>query len=177
MAMKRGPIDIALEQWRRERPDLDFSPIGVWGHVTRVSRIVRAAEKRILGQFDIETWEFEVLSTLRRSGPTYQLAPKQLGQAALVSSGALTNRIDHLERAGLVERHPDPHDRRGLLIQLTAKGKARVDEILEDYLAAQAQLLHVFASSERRTAENLFRKLLISLEEDVRRQPAARSTN
>lgn len=162
--VKQGPIDVVLEQWRRERPDLDASPIGIFGRISRLARVVENSGKQLLRKCGLNPWEYEVLATLRRSGPTYQLAPRQLGKALLVSSGALTNRIDHLERAGLVERLPDPTDRRALLIRLTPEGRKRVDQIVDAYLAREHELLVPLSTRERRTAEDLLRKLLISIE-------------
>ena len=143
----------------------DGLPIGIFGHINRLSRLIRIAEKRLLLDFDIELWEYETLAILRRSGPTYQLTPKEIGRATLVSSGALTNRVDHLERAGLVERLPDPRDRRSLFVRLTPAGRERVDGILNTQLERERQMLSSFTTRESETTAAILRKLLVSIEE------------
>ena len=162
--MPEGPIDVVQQQWQRERPDLDTSPIAILGRIDRLSKVAQAEGKKVLARLDVSSWEYEVLATLRRSGPRYELTPRELGEALLVSGGALTNRLDHLELAGHVERRPDPTDRRAVRIRLTQKGRRTADTLVEVYLAREAVLLGVLNTRERRTLEGLLRKLLIALE-------------
>ena len=158
------PIDAVQTQWRRERPDLDASPIGVFGRISRLARIVESEGKKLLRRFGLRQWEYEMLATLRRSGPELELTPTALGEALLVSSGALTNRIDHLERAGLVERRDHPKDRRALLVRLTPEGRTRADRVVEAYLRQERSLLEHLTQRERTSLEGLLRKLLIPLD-------------
>ena len=162
--MTDGPIDIVQQQWQRERPDLDTSSIAIFGRIDRVSKVAQAQGKKVLDQLDVSAWEYEVLATLRRSGPDYELTPRELSGALLVSGGALTNRLDHLERAGYVERRQDPSDRRSIRIRLTRKGHEAADELVDLYLGRENELLDSLNTREQRLLEGLLRKLLISLE-------------
>lgn len=162
--MVDGPIDRVQQQWRQERPDLDTSSIAIFGRIDRLSKVTHAEGKKWLETLGISSWEYEVLATLRRSGPEYQLAPRQLSDALLVSGSALTNRLDHLERAGLVQRQPDPADRRGLRIKLTRKGQEQADGLVEAYLMRENELLEPLTARERRSLGGLLRKLLMALE-------------
>lgn len=173
--MNKDAIDLVMEQWRQERSDLDVSSIGVFGHISRLSRLVGLTEKKFLRQLGLEPWEYEVLAILRRSGPTYAVSPKEIGRASLVSSGALTNRLDHLEQAGLVERHPDPQDRRALIITLTAKGRERADQVVGVYLQQEEELLSPLSARERHTTADLLRKLLVFIEGTGRTAPGQES--
>jgi DNA-binding MarR family transcriptional regulator len=164
----KGPIDVVQEQWREQRPDLDPSPIGVFGRVTRLTRLVESKGKKLLRSIGLQPWEYEMLATLRRSSPASGLTPTELADALLVSSGTLTNRIDQLERAGLVERHDHPEDRRALLVKLTDEGRAQVDRAVKQYLRQEHELLDSLTLRERRSLEGLLRKLLISLEPSSR---------
>ena len=123
--------DAALGAFRRERPDLDTAPMEV---LSRISRLAHHLDRRRAGTFGahgLESWEFDVLAALRRAGEPYELSPGRLLRETLVTSGTMTNRVDRLAGRGLVERLPDPHDRRGVLVRLTADGKANVDGAFE----------------------------------------------
>ena len=115
-------VDRIVDAWSRERPDLDFSPLQVLSRVGRLSRHVDRARKAAFAASDLELWEFDVLSALRRAGAPYQLSPKALLQQTLVSSGTMTNRIDRLVERRLVTRDADPHDGRGILVSMTDRG-------------------------------------------------------
>jgi DNA-binding MarR family transcriptional regulator len=161
MANHRGDrFDDIARQWREERPDLDPSPGVLLGRISTVARLLSARAKRLLRSFDLTPWEYEVLATLRRSGPNYELAPRRLLDALLISSPALTNRLDHLERAGLVERRGDPADRRALIIRLTPAGHVRADAAVTAYMASEHVLLEGFTPGERAGLERALRKLL-----------------
>lgn len=162
--MPDGPIDIVQRQWQKERPDLDTSALAILGRIERLAKVTHAEGKKVLEQRDVSSWEYEVLATLRRSGPDYELTPRELGDELLLSGGALTNRLDHLELAGYVERQPDPSDRRAIKIRLTDKGRQTADRLVEVYLARETELLGSLSARERRLLEGLLRKLLIALE-------------
>jgi DNA-binding MarR family transcriptional regulator len=162
--MNLGPIDHVQAQWQTARPELDTRSIAVFGRIDRLSKLAQAEGKKLLESLGTSPWEYEVLVTLRRAAPDFELAPRQLSEALLVSAGALTNRLDHLERAQLVERHPDPTDRRALRVRLTPRGRARADELVDAYLRRERALLDGLNARERRSLEGLLRKLLMTVE-------------
>src|SRR5690606_39108782 len=120
--MDQDVIDEVIKQWRRERPDLDPTPLAVVGRILRLSCHFERQTNEALKPFDLPIWGFDLLGTLRRSGEPYTLTPTELMKSAMLSSGAMTNRIDRLETMGLVERKPAPNDRRSLHVVLTPKG-------------------------------------------------------
>ena len=132
-------VDRLVAAWRRERPDLDVRPLEVLSRVTRLARHLDRARRTAFAEHDLEVWEFDVLSALRRAGAPYVLSPGQLLAQTLVTSGTMTNRIDRLEEKGLVQRLPDPADRRGVHVRLTRRGKERVDSALADLLDPRAR--------------------------------------
>ena len=115
-------VDVIIEQWRRERPELDHSPIGVVGRISRLARELEQRLEPVYREHGLEPGWHDVLATLRRSGPPYQLRPSELTGTLMLTSSGTTKRLDRLERAGLIERAPDPQDRRGVLIRLTGEG-------------------------------------------------------
>ena len=128
-------VDRLVAAWQAERPDLDVRPLQVLSRVSRLARHLDRARRAVFAAHQVESWEFDVLTALRRAGSPYQLSPGQLLRATLVTSGTMTNRIDRLAAAGLVERHPDPQDKRGVQVRLTEAGLTRVDAAFADLLA------------------------------------------
>ena len=159
-------VDRIVDAWSRERPDLDFSPLQVLSRVGRLSRHVDRARKAAFAASDLELWEFDVLSALRRAGAPYQLSPKALLQQTLVSSGTMTNRIDRLVARGLVERRTDPNDGRGILVQMTRQGRERVDAAISTLLTAEAELLEHLSVSDQERLSALLRKLSLDFDAD-----------
>lgn len=157
-------VEVILEQWARERPDLDASPMGVIGRISRLSRIFEQEIQEIFASFGLHRGEFDVLATLRRTGKPYRLNPTELSTVLMVSSGGMTNRLDRLERAGLVARRPDPGDRRGTQVGLTEGGRRLVDEVVAEHVTNEHRLLSTLGETERDELANLLRKLLLSLE-------------
>jgi len=154
----------AIEQWRRERPDLDVSPMGVIGRLNEVSTLIaRDRLAPVFARFGLQAGEFDVLATLRRSGAPHALTPTELYEATMVTSGAMTARLDRLEKAGLIQRAPHPSDRRGIVVQLTAKGLALVDEALAAHVANEHTILAGLTAAERETLAKLLEKLIVSL--------------
>ena len=117
----------SIAAWRQQRPDLDVAPLQVLSRVSRLARHLDIARRGAFAAHGLESWEFDVLSALRRAGPPFQLTPGALLRATLVTSGTMTNRIDRLAAAGLVYREPDPRDRRGVLVTLSERGRTVVD--------------------------------------------------
>ena len=163
----RDEVDDLIAGWRAERPDLDTEPLHVLSRVSRLARHLDRARRAAFAAHDLETWEFDVLSALRRQGPPYQLSPGALLRATLVTSGTMTNRIDRLAAAGLVTRHPDPADKRGVLVRLTAKGRKAADAALTDLLEQERALLSGLNATERDQLANLLRVLLGPFDTDT----------
>lgn len=153
-------VDRIVAAWQRERPDLDVGPLSVLSRVSRLARHLDLARRTAFDRHDLELWEFDVLSALRRAGEPYQLSPGALVTQTLVTSGTMTNRIDRLEARGLVERLPVPADRRGVLVRLTPAGRARVDAALEDLLRVEHGLLGALPEADRQTLAGLLRELV-----------------
>ncbi|MFI6846403.1 MarR family transcriptional regulator [Kitasatospora sp. NBC_00085] len=134
-------VDRLVRQWGAERPDLDVSPMEVIGRLKRVSRLVDAELKRNFAEHDLDAASFDVLATLRRSGPPYRLTPTGLMQSAMVTSGAISQRLDRLEARGLVTRTPSGSDGRSRDVALTPEGHALVDRTLPDHLVTERRIL------------------------------------
>lgn len=156
--------DIAIEQWARERPDLPALPMAVFGRLSdAVELVMRDHMNPLFAAAGLQPGEFDVLATLRRSGAPYMLSPTKLYEAAMISSGGMTNRLDRLERAGFVERRPDPNDRRGKLIALTDAGKQVIDATIGRHVANEERLLSALSPSEQEQLNQLLRKLVAAL--------------
>ncbi|UNZ21104.1 MarR family transcriptional regulator [Streptomyces sp. 891-h] len=143
-------VEAVLEEWRRECPGLDFSPIGVVGRIMRLSRLWDKAIKDFLAEHDLEPGEFDILSTLRRSGEPYELTAKTFLKSSLVTTGAITLRVDRMAAKDLVTRVPDTADRRSVRIRLTPHGLETIDRVLPLHLANEDRLLHGLGVDERR---------------------------
>jgi len=156
-------VDQILAQWKRERPDLDTTPMALIGRIQRATAALRPLLDKTHEESGLQGDSFDVLASLRRSGPPFQLTPTELYREMMLTSGAMTNRIDKLEAAGLVQRRPDPNDRRGTLVRLTAKGKALIDAATTKHVANEERLLSVLAPREQQQLTELLRKLLAGL--------------
>ena len=155
----------AVEQWRRERPDLDVSPMAVLGRLSQASFVIaRERLNPLFARFGLQSGEFDVLATLRRSGPPFALTPTALYEATMVTSGAMTNRLDRLEKAGLIARGPHPEDRRGVIVQLTKKGRTLIDEAVTAHVENEHQMLSGLTREERDRLAALLEKLIASLD-------------
>jgi len=162
---RRDEVDRLVDAWARERPDLDVSPLAVLSRVSRLARHLDRARADTFTAHELETWEFDVLAALRRSGPPYELSPGQLLTQTLVTSGTMTNRIDRLALRDLVTRRPDPDDRRGVLVTLTAAGRRRVDAALEDLLAHEREILARLSRTDQRALADLLREVTAPFED------------
>ena len=157
-------VDRIVDAWERERPDLDFAPLQVLSRVGRLARHLERARRTAFAASDLELWEFDVLSALRRAGAPYQLSPKALLQQTLVSSGTMTNRIDRLVERELVERETDPNDGRGILVVMTERGRDRVDSAISLLLLGESELLDGLSPVERERLSTLLRKLSLDFD-------------
>lgn len=156
----RDEVDELVEAWARERADLDLGPVAVFSRISRLSRHLDLARREAFSAHGIESWEFDVLAALRRAGEPYELSPGRLLRETLVTSGTMTNRVDRLTGRGLVERSPDPEDRRGVIVRLTPEGKAAVDGAFEALLDAERALLADLAPRDQARLAGLLRTLL-----------------
>lgn len=156
-------VDLIVAAWEHERPDLDFEPLHVLSRVARLSKHLDRARRTAFTASALESWEFDVLSALRRAGAPYRLSPKALLQQTLVSSGTMTNRIDRLVERGLVRRGTDPHDGRGILVTMTQAGCDQVDGAIERLVAAEAALLADLGADDRERLSALLRELSVSV--------------
>jgi DNA-binding MarR family transcriptional regulator len=159
-------IDAVLDQWERERPDLDVEPLGVLGRLFRAAQLADAELAAGIVEHGLQPGWFDLLAALRRSGAPYELTPTQLMHATMLSSGGMTKRLDRMAEADLVERKPDPSDRRGSLVGLTGKGQAVVDEAVETHLANEERLLRSLSPTKRRALDDLLRTLLTDLDRE-----------
>jgi DNA-binding MarR family transcriptional regulator len=152
-------VDLITEHWSRERPDVDVSPMQVIARITRLSRVLEHDLKKFFAGHGMEFWEFDVLATLRRSGGETGLTAGALNRAAMVTSGAITNRIDRLAAKGLVERAPDPEDRRSVRVQLTPAGRTLIDDLLPLHMANEQRMLTALDADARGQLAGLLRNL------------------
>ena len=159
-------VDRLVEAWGRERGDLDLAPMEVLSRITRVAQRLDRIRRASFAAHGLESWEFDVLAALRRAGAPYELSPGRLIRETLVTSGTMTNRVDRLADRGLVDRLPDPRDRRGVLVRLTGSGRDRVDAALSDLLAREQGLLSGLGRQERKQLVVLLRQLSGALEHD-----------
>ena len=164
---ERDEVDDLVAAWRDQRPDLDVEPLQVLSRVSRLARHLDIARRGAFAAHGLESWEFDVLSALRRAGPPFQLTPGALLRATLVTSGTMTNRIDRLAAAGLVAREPDPRDRRGVLVTLSERGREVVDAAFTDLLDREHVLLARLGPEQRNVLAGLLRTLLVPFDEEA----------
>jgi DNA-binding MarR family transcriptional regulator len=162
---ERDGVDQILEQWGRERPELDHAPIGVIGRISRLAREIEARLEPVYREHGLEPGWHDVLATLRRHGPPFRLRPTDLTNASMLTSSGTTKRLDKLEQAGLIARSPDPDDRRGTLITLTDAGRELIDALTVAHLANEQRILDALSADEQRRLADLLRKLQLGLPE------------
>lgn len=157
-------VDRIVGAWGRERPDLDPRPLHVFSRISRLARHLDLARRRAFARHELEVWEFDVLSALRRAGEPYELTPGRLLTETLVSSGTMTHRIDRMVSHGLVVRAAEATDRRVVLVRLTAHGKQRVDAAMADLLGSEQALLGELEDAEVSQLSELLRRLTVPFE-------------
>src|SRR3954462_9247047 len=166
-------VDRIVAAWRRERPDLDVGPLHVLSRVSRLARHLDLARGAAVAQHGLEGWEVDVLSALRAAGSPYQLSPGQLVAQTLVTSGTMTNRVDRLQRRGLVGRSPDPNDRRGGIVSLTPTRRQGRDAAMADLLGREHAILSGLGEVDQSRLAGSLRRLLAPFEATPRRGPGA----
>ncbi|MFG3227639.1 MarR family winged helix-turn-helix transcriptional regulator [Kitasatospora sp. NPDC048194] len=156
-------VDRVVAQWAVERPELDVSPMEVFGRLKRLYRLVDAELNRTFARHGLDAASFDVLATLRRSGPPYRLTPTRLMQSAMVTSGAITQRLDRLEARGLVTRTRSDQDGRSRDVELTPDGHALIDRALPDHVAGERRMLAGLDDDQRAALVDAMRALLAHL--------------
>ena len=164
MADDADAVDSIEAQWRRERPDLDPSPMAVIGRITRLASLLDRELDTAFADYGLAGCDFDVLATLRRSGAPYRLTPTELSRSTMVTTGGMTKRLDRLEANGLIRRDPDPSDRRGKLIALTDEGRELIDRAVEGHLANEERLLACLSPPDRKRLADLLRGMLLAVD-------------
>ncbi len=154
----------AQEEWQRERPDIDAGVMALVGRLLEATHLLeRNWFLPLAAQFELHQGEFDVIATLRRSGNPYAMTPTDLHEGLMLSSGAMTSRLDRLERKGLIERVPSPNDRRSTLVRLTPAGLALIDKALPLHVANEQQALSALTQKEQAQLDGLLAKLIVGL--------------
>ncbi len=157
-------VDAILAQWRRERPDLDASPMGPIGRLKRCAALMERRLESAFAPFGLSVWEFDMLATLRRSGAPYRLAPTALFSTLMVTSGTMTHRLQKLEASGWVKRLPNPDDARSLLVQLTPGGLALIDRAVEAHVENERIILAPLKAADLAALDRRLAQLMAVLE-------------
>jgi DNA-binding MarR family transcriptional regulator len=157
-------VEALVSQWEKERPDLDLETMALAARLLGVGRMIDARIGALAAEHEMTVGEGDILLTLRRAGPPYRLLPTQLTDSLLVSSGTMTNRLDRLERRGLIERAPNPGDRRSVEIALTDSGHKLVDAVVGEHVAREQEMLAPLSARERETLTRILRKLAAHIE-------------
>ncbi|AVJ29348.1 MarR family winged helix-turn-helix transcriptional regulator [Achromobacter spanius] len=160
-------VDLVISQWAKECPSQDFSAMSVVARLFRLNAFAARNVNRTFRQYNLHQGEFDVLATLYRTGAPHAMNPQKLVEALLLTSGAMTNRLDRLEQAGLLVRNPNPDDRRGVIVSLTADGLRVIKVVLKDYLTDLNELLEPLSATERRQLAGLLKKLLLKQDQDT----------
>ncbi|QRM45329.1 MarR family transcriptional regulator [Rhizobium sp. BG4] len=157
-------VDRLRALWAQELPDLDTTPMSILGRIYRLSNLVRPSIEATFAEFHLDRGEFDVIATIRRSGPPYRMIPTELYRHLMISSGGLTHRLDRLEKAGLVTRERSDQDKRSFVVVLTAEGIRRAEAAFREDMGRELGLLDALDEGERRALSGLLRKLAGSLE-------------
>ena len=152
-------IDTRRDQWHRELPDLDTEAMAIFGRMRLIGSALSSGIEAIFARHGLDRGQFDVIATLRRSGPPYCLRPTELYRSLMMSSGGMTDRLARLAKAGLITRHTDPGDTRSLLVQLTDRGRQIAEQAFREDMAWERSALDGLAAAERHQLEALLRKL------------------
>ncbi|WP_437613024.1 MarR family winged helix-turn-helix transcriptional regulator [Erwinia sp. V71] len=163
---KADAVDAILEQWRRERPDLDASPMGPIGRLKRCTMLLEPRVEAAIALHGLAVWEFDMLATLRRSGEPYCLSPTALFSTLMVTSGTMTHRLKRLEERELIERKPNADDARSMLVQLTPKGVEVINKAVEDHVDNERKILSLLSPQTLAELDNALSLFMLELEKD-----------
>lgn len=161
----KDSVDTILDEWAIQRPDLDFTPVGVVTRLARLRTLLDSAQVEVFERHGLSAADFQVVVTLRRTGPPYRMAQSRLMTQLSLTSGTVSVRLERLQKAGVVVREPDPDDGRGALVTLTPHGLDLFNRVTPDHLANEDRLLSALTDEERGTFTALLRRLLVSLED------------
>ncbi len=157
-------LDELLEDWQRERPEIDTAAMSIVGRIIYLSGLLQIDANKALKPFNIRYTDFDVLATLRRRGDPFEMTPTQLRQSVLITSGAMTACLDRLEKSAFVRRQPDPNDRRGTIVKMTDTGKSLIDAAIVPRFEVAAEVLAALGKTEREKLSTLLKKLTVSHE-------------
>ena len=163
------PIDRIQQEWLRERPGTDVAPMGVLTRIRYIAKLLEDDHRRVAADLGLDPPTRDLLSTLRRAGPPYRLAPGAIAERSLLTAGAVTQRVARAERAGLVRRSRAAGDGRGVVVELTAAGHGRIEQTLDGLLRHEQRLLGGLPDVERARLEDSLRALLATLQDGVAR--------
>ncbi len=165
MSQDQDHVDRVQAQWRAERPEIDTSPMGVIARLHRIADALRGELLTLYREHGLGEGEFDILATLRRSGAPFELTPSELAQQTMVTTGAVSKRLDRLETAGLVTRRENLEDARGRVVALTPQGRDAIDRAYEAHMQNEARLLDHFSAAEREQLQSLLRSWSLKLEQ------------
>ena len=155
----------AISQWRQEMPELDLRAMEVLGRLSELALVIRRDHLvPLFAEFGLQDGEFDVLAALRRSGAPFRMTPTELYGVTMLSSGGMTARLDRLEKSGLIERLPNPADRRGTLVQLSDKGRDLIERALPAHSANETRILAPLTDEEQKQFGRLMAKLLAGIQ-------------
>ncbi len=152
-------VDLLIDAWAGQLPEIDFSPLDVMSRLRRVAHRLNTLRAEAFKSADLAIWEFDVLAALRRAGEPFQLSPAQLVKATMVTSGTLSNRLDLLSERALIERHPNPVDGRGVLVSMTEQGRELVDRAMIALVGHEEKQLEPLTQAQRAELIELLRQL------------------
>ena len=165
MSQNQDHVDRVQAQWRAERPEIDTSPMGVIARLHRIADALRGELLTLYREHGLGEGEFDILATLRRSGAPFELTPSELAQQTMVTTGAVSKRLDRLETAGFVTRRENLEDARGRVVALTPQGRDTIDRAYEAHMRNEARLLDHFSAAEREQLQGLLRSWALKLEQ------------
>jgi DNA-binding MarR family transcriptional regulator len=160
-------VDRLRRQWAKELPDLDTEPMAILGRAFRLANLVRPSIEATFAGYGLDRGEFDVIATLRRSGPPYRLTPTEMYDLLMISSGGLTHRLVRLEKAGLVRREPSPNDGRSMLVALTDAGILLAEKAFRKDMASELAFLSPLSGKDRESLAGLLRKLILGIEKNA----------
>lgn len=167
---QQDAVDTILAQWKRERPDLDCSPMGPIGRLRRCAVLLEQQLELTFAEFGLSAWEFDMLATLRRAGTPHILTPTELFSTLMVTSGTMTHRLKRLESRGFIVRQVNTEDARSMLVQLTDEGLALIDRAVETHVENERQLLSALPAEKLFELDTRLADLLRSLESEAKSQ-------
>jgi len=159
-------IDALVGQWAEQRPDIDRDTMALLARFARAAELVNARTDHLADHYGVNRGDGDVMFTLRRAGDPFRLSPTSIARSLLMTTGTMTGRLDRLEKRGLIERVPNPQDRRSLDVALTAEGRRLVDEAVTTHTAAQQEIVSALSAPERAELDRLTRKLIAHLHEE-----------